>query len=112
MKKEEGTRHLARDSSLEREVSSSNLGPVKSDTVLPSTRHRCEISSNKALLPVHNGAELGPANSLYASAYYSEYNERFDLMYSTVYWHFLFFLLESTVILWATFSSKRTIRNK
>ena len=27
-----------------------------------------------------NDAEMGPANSLHASAYYSEYNERFDLI--------------------------------
>ena len=26
-----------------------------------------------------NDAEMGPANLLHASAYYSEYNERFDL---------------------------------
>ena len=55
-------------SSLEREVWGSNLGPVKSDAVLPTARHRCDISSQGAVLPVHNGAELGPANSLHASA--------------------------------------------
>ena len=67
-------------SSLEREVWGSNLGPVKSDTVLPTARHRCDISSNEAVLPGRNDAEMGPANSLHASAYYSEYNERFDLI--------------------------------
>ena len=67
-------------SSLEREVCGSNLGPVKSDTVLPTARHRCDISSKEAVLPGRNDAEMGPANSLHASAYYSEYNERFDLM--------------------------------
>ena len=36
-------------SSLEREVWSSNLGPVKSDTVLPTERRRCNISSNGAV---------------------------------------------------------------
>ena len=28
------------------------------------------------MLPGRNDAEMGPANSLHASAYYSEYNER------------------------------------
>ena len=37
--------------SLEREVLGSNLWPVKSDTVLPRARHRCDISSNGAVLP-------------------------------------------------------------
>ena len=67
-------------SSLEREVWGSNLGPVKSDTVLPTARHRCDISSNGAVLPGRNDAEMGPTNSLHASAYYSEFNERFDLI--------------------------------
>ena len=66
-------------SSLEREVRGSNLGPVKSDTVLPTARHRCDISSKGAVLLGRNDAEMGPAKSLHASAYYSEYNERFDL---------------------------------
>ena len=66
-------------SSLKREVRGSNLGPVKSDTVLPTARHRCDISSKGAVLPGRNDAEMGPANSLHASAYYSEYNKRFDL---------------------------------
>ena len=51
----------------------SNLGPVKSDTVLPTARHRCNISSKGAVLPGRNDAEMGPANSLHASAYYSKY---------------------------------------
>ena len=38
------------------------------------------LSSKEAVLPGRNDAEMGPANSLYASAYYSEYNERFDLI--------------------------------
>ena len=66
-------------SSSEREVCGSNLGPVKSDTVLPTARHRCDISSKEAVLSGRNDAEMGPANSLHASAYYSEYNERFFL---------------------------------
>ena len=52
--------------------------PVKSDTVLPTARHCCDNSSKGAALPGCNDAEMGPANSLHASAYYSEYNERFD----------------------------------
>ena len=65
-------------SSLEREVRGSNLGPVKSDTVLPTAHHRCDISSKGAVLPGRNDEEMGPANSLHALAYYSKYNERFD----------------------------------
>ena len=38
-------------SSLERMVWGSNLEPVKSDTVLPTTRHRSSIASNGAVLP-------------------------------------------------------------
>ena len=38
-------------SSLEREVRGSNFGPVNSNTVSPTTRHRCEISSKEAVLP-------------------------------------------------------------
>ena len=45
--------------------------------MLPTARHRCDISS-KAVLPGRNDAEMGPGNSIHASAYYSEYNERFD----------------------------------
>ena len=54
-------------SSLEREVRGSNLGPVKSDTVLPTARHRYNVSS-KAVLPGRNDVEMGPANLLHASA--------------------------------------------
>ena len=48
--------------------------------MLPTARYRCDISSKGAVLPGRNDAEMGPANSLHASAYYSEYNERFDLI--------------------------------
>ena len=51
---------------MEREVWGSSLGPVKSDTVLPTARHRCDISSKGALLPGRNDAQMGPANSLLA----------------------------------------------
>ena len=37
---------------------------------------------NGAVLPNHNYAKIGPANSLHASAFYSEYNERFNLHFS------------------------------
>ena len=55
-------------SSLEREVLLSNLEPVESDTVLPTARHRCDISSKEAVLLVRNDAEMGPAYTLHASA--------------------------------------------
>ena len=56
-------------SSLEREVRGSNLGPVKSDTMLPMARHCCDISLKGAVLLRRKDAEMGPANSLHASAY-------------------------------------------
>ena len=59
---------VATRSSLEREVKNSNLGPVKSDTVFPMARHRCDISLKKVVSPGRNNAEMGPANSLHASA--------------------------------------------
>ena len=68
-------------SSLLREVWGSNLGPLKSDTVLSTIRHRCDISLKEAVLPGGNDAEMGPANSLHASVYYSGYNKRFDLIF-------------------------------
>ena len=70
-------------SSLEWEVRGSNFGPVKSNTVLPTARHRCDIFSKGAVEPGRKNAEMGPANSLHASAYYSEYNERFNLMHGS-----------------------------
>ena len=41
---------------------------------------RCDISLKEAVTPGRKDAEIGPANSLRASAYNSEYNERFDLI--------------------------------
>ena len=67
--------------SLEREVLGSNLGLVKSDTALPTARHHCDILSKEAVLLGCNDAKMGPANLLQASAFYSEYNERFDLIF-------------------------------
>ena len=55
-------------SSLEREVKTSNLGSVKSVTVLPTAGHRFYVSSKKAVLTGCNDEELGPANSLHVSA--------------------------------------------
>ena len=65
-------------SSLGREVWDSNLGLVKSDAVLPTFRLRFDISLEETVLPGRNDAEMGPANSLHVSAYYIEYNKRFD----------------------------------
>ena len=55
-------------SSLERVVRGSNLGPVKSDTMLQRLLTERDISSIEAVLPGRNDAEMGPANSLHASA--------------------------------------------
>ena len=49
--------------SLEREVRDLNLGLVKLDSVLPTARHRSDISLNKAVFPGRNDAEMGPTNS-------------------------------------------------
>ena len=70
---------------LEREVWGSILGPVKSDTVLPTALHCCYISSKETVLPTalhccyissketvlpgRNDAEMGPINSIQVSAY-------------------------------------------
>ena len=69
--------------STQREVWDSNLGQIKSDTVLTTARHRCDISSKGAVLLGRNDAEMGPANSLHVSARYSEYNERFYIFHKT-----------------------------
>ena len=45
---------------LEREVRGSNHGPVKSYTVLPTARHRCDISSKEAVLPGCNDVRWAP----------------------------------------------------
>ena len=47
-------------SSLDREVRSSNLGPVQSDTVLPTASHRCDISSKGAGLSGRNEEGWAP----------------------------------------------------
>ena len=43
------------------------------DSVLPTARHSCDISSKKAVLLWLNDTETGSANLLQAWAYYSEY---------------------------------------
>ena len=45
---------------MEQEVRGSNLGLVKSNTVLPTARHRCDISLKEAVLPGRNDVEMGP----------------------------------------------------
>ena len=61
-------------SSLEWEVWGSTLGPVKSNAVLLTARHRCDIFSKEDLLYGLNYAEMSPAKS-----FHSEYNKRFDI---------------------------------
>ena len=56
-------------SSIEREAGGSNFGSVKSNTELPTARHRCNIASKEAVLPERSDAEMDLANSLHASAY-------------------------------------------
>ena len=53
--------------SLEWEVSASYLGPVKSDTVLKTARHHCNISRKKAVLFGCNDVQMSSANLLHAS---------------------------------------------
>ena len=45
-------------------------GLVKSDTMFPKARYRCNVSLKGAVMPRLNDAEMGPANLLHASAYY------------------------------------------
>ena len=46
----------------------SNLKSVKSDTVLPTARHCCDVSFKGSMLPGQNDAEMSRSNSLHASA--------------------------------------------
>ena len=55
-------------SSLKLEAWGPNLKLVKSDTVFPTPRHYCYISSKEAVLPGHNDPEMGPANLLLNSS--------------------------------------------
>ena len=65
---------------MEREVWGSNFRSVKSETVLPTARHRCDISLKGVALPGRSNAEMGPANSSHPSAQHKEYNKRFDFI--------------------------------
>ena len=51
-------------STLVLEVIGSNPGPVRSNTELPTARHRCDISSKGAIWPMRNVAAKGFENSL------------------------------------------------
>ena len=57
---------------LEQEIRVLNLGSVKSDALLPTAHHRCDISSKATVLSERNDRDLGLENSLHAWAYYSE----------------------------------------
>ena len=48
-------------------------------TDLTGPRFEPQIFSKGAVFPGCNDAEMGPANSLHASAYYSGCNRRFNL---------------------------------
>ena len=75
---------------LEWEVGSSNLGPVKSDIVdngSPPQRHFFA----RSCVAGRNDAKMGSANSLHASAYCSEYSERF-------YWMIIAFQASTFVV--------------
>ena len=65
-------------SSLERKVCGSNLGPVKSDTVLPTACPRCNISSDEAELPLAQEHVDKPCQLVTRFAEYSEYNKSFN----------------------------------
>ena len=53
---------------------------VKSDTVLPTVRHLCDISSKEAVSPTRNDAEMGHAISV--SCIYDSYS--LELFKSTI----------------------------
>ena len=51
---------------LEQEVWGSVFISVKSNTVLPTARHHCDVSSNEAVFPGRNDAEMDPINFYHA----------------------------------------------
>ena len=71
---------------LDQEVRGSNLGLVKSDTVLPMAQHHCDISWKEAVFPGRNDTEMGPAKLLNALAYYSKYNDAHYISPNTRTW--------------------------
>ena len=64
-------------STLGWKVKGSNLGPVKPNTVLPTARHRCDISSKGAVLPAGAITRRWAASTRYTLR---RINERFDLL--------------------------------
>ena len=67
-------------SSLKREVGYSTLKSVESDSVgngLSPLQHFLK----KTVLLEYNNVGMGPTNLFHALAYYSKYNERFDLLF-------------------------------
>ena len=58
---------------MEQEVCGSAFGQVKLNVVKSTAHYHCHISSKEPVLPRRNDAYW-----LYASAEYSEYNEKFD----------------------------------
>ena len=77
--------------SLEGEVCGSNLGPAKSGTVLPTARHRRNVSSQGTVLPERNDAEMAAANLLQQSRNTASIIKDLILKFS----HKLIFVLQS-----------------
>ena len=96
-------------SSLENEVWGSNLGPVKSNSEWPTACHRCNISLKGAVLLGRNDTDKGSANSIQASAQYSENNERFDLCILFTYCQYLQGTLHFDNLLWFVPAVKRVL---
>ena len=76
-------------SAQDQQVCGSNLRLVKTDTLLPTAGHHCNIFLKEAVLPGRNDTEMGPANSLHALVRYSNYNERFDLHFEVDFYFVL-----------------------
>ena len=72
--------------------------------------HRCNISSKGAVLPGRNDAEMGPANSLHALAWYSEYHERIRLFLSRYVTYETY--LENANLFWKYASAKNLFWDK
>ena len=65
---------------MEREVWSSNLGLVRSNTELPTARHPLRYFFERSCVVRAQWRGDGSANSLHASALHSEYTKTFDLI--------------------------------
>ena len=59
------------------------LSPLERE-VSGSARNRCDFSWKGAVLPGRSDAEMGCANSLYASAQYRENNETFCRIHTQI----------------------------